>query len=231
MEKKDLDPKGIINWNNSYLLEKENNLWGDMEVPILDRVTKAFLKNGGKRFVYLPCGDGRNLPTLSKHLPFLIGVDSSENALNISRKRIEFYGLDNIVLLKNDIFETSFIDNQIDGVFCWDLFGHLVKIDLALLQLKRILKDNGLLIGSFFTLNDSTRVEDDDMVKLKDEEYIYRNQFYFRYYTKIEVENLLIDAGFLVEFIEAFSWDEPPHEGYREYPHTHESWFFIAKKI
>lgn len=231
MNKNDFDEKGVVNWNNSYLLEKEDTLWGNDEVPIMERVCDIFSKNGGKKFLYIPCGDGRNLLTLSKRLSYVIGADSSENALEIAERKIEQYKLENIVLLKNDIFNTFFKGKQFDGIFCWDLLGHLVKVEEAISELKRILKKGGLLLGSFFTLNDSTRVEDSEMVKLRNEEYFYKNEFYFRYYSRDEVEKILLKEGFLIESIEAYSWEEPPHEGYREYSHTHESWFFIAKKI
>jgi tRNA G46 methylase TrmB len=104
MNKNDFDEKGVVNWNNSYLLEKEDTLWGNDEVPIMERVCDIFSKNGGKKFLYIPCGDGRNLLTLSKRLSYVIGADSSENALEIAERKIEQFKLENIVLLKNDIF-------------------------------------------------------------------------------------------------------------------------------
>ena len=70
-------------------------------------------KNGGKKFLYIPCGDGRNLLTLSKRLSYVIGADSSENALEIAERKIEQIKLENIVLLKNDIFKPIKINKNL----------------------------------------------------------------------------------------------------------------------
>jgi len=226
--KTNLDQKGIINWNNSYSIVNSQNLWGDDEVPIMKKVVDIFNQTGGKKFMDIPCGDGRNLNSLSEKLDIVIGMDSSQNALNISMARLKHFDLKNVLLTKGDIYDLPFQKEQLDGIFCWDILGHLVTPEKALKSLHKNLKTNGILIGSFFTLNDSTR--DSKMVKIGLEEFIYEDQFYFRYYTKTEVETLLSDVGFKIKEIYAYSWNEPPHEGYREYPHMHESWFFVAEK-
>jgi hypothetical protein len=57
----------------------------------------------------------------------------------------------------------------------------------------------------------------------------YYNTFYFRFYDKENVIDLLSGFDVEVEMLELTRWMEPPHEGYRE--HEHESWAFtIAKR-
>jgi hypothetical protein len=71
-------------------------------------------------------------------------------------------------------------------------------------------------------MGDSTRGS--NMESIGKEEYIFDSRFYLRYYDLPDVEDLLKAVGVVAESLELSRWTEPPHEGYREYPHDHESW-------
>jgi hypothetical protein len=77
-------------------------------------------------------------------------------------------------------------------------------------------------------MGDSTRGI--NMVAIGEEEYLFDKKFYFRYYDKGSVLSLLKRFKTNTISLETTSWKEPPHEGYREYPHEHESWAFVIEK-
>jgi ubiquinone/menaquinone biosynthesis C-methylase UbiE len=228
MEIQLLDEEGKSKWNESYDLTRSVNLWGDESVPFVVQAAELYAANDLQKVIDFPCGDGRNLVQLAKRLPIAVGADSSVNALNISQKLIAGLGLKNCVLIESDIFDSGFTSDQFDGVFCWDVLGHLKNVEAAIGELIRICRKGGIVIGSIFAMGDSTR--GDNMRSIGPEEYIYAGKFYFKFYEKDEVAELL--SGFDVEIlsIELSTWAEPPHEGYREYEHEHQSWVFTIKK-
>lgn len=215
-------------WNESYDLSASPNLWGADPIPFISKAIEIFKANRISCIIDIPCGDGRNTIPLTRDIPFVIAADASPNALQIAAKSLAYYHFDNFVLLESDVFETKFLDSQFDGVFCWDLLGHLKDPRLAIDELLRICKPGRPIIGSVFSLGDSTRGK--DMIAIGDEEYLYANKFYFKFYGEEQVGVLLQSVKAEIVSLELVTWDEPPHEGYREYPHEHQSWAFTIKK-
>lgn len=219
-------------WNDSYLLVENENLWGSPAVPYVFRAM-PFFQNSGGVVLDIPCGDGRNTRELAKTSTMVIGADASINALSLAKNVLEEGGLDRRVLfLEADVFQTKFLSNQFSGIFCWDLLGHLRDPMSALNELLRICKTGGKIVGSVFSMNDPARV-DNRMMRLKKEteEYFYLDKFYFRFYNEGEVWDLLGRLDARVDVVELSRWTEPPHEGYREYEHEHESWAFTVTKL
>jgi len=214
-------------WDKSYDLKKSPNLWGN-QVPFIEKAVEAFKAGGGDKFIDIPCGDGRNTLKLAQTLPFVIGADTSRRALQIIQKVFISNKIDNCLLMEVDVFNDKFLDEQFDGVLCWDLLGHLNNVRLAIFELLRICKPGGQLIGSLFSMGDSTRGR--EMSAIGNEEYVYKDKFYFKFYDEQGVRELLKTFNVEVLSLELVSWKEDPHEGYREYEHIHESWAFIVKK-
>ncbi|MCD9186461.1 MAG: class I SAM-dependent methyltransferase [Pyrinomonadaceae bacterium] len=217
-----------VKWDQSYNLKEANNLWGDEPVPFIAEAIALFKSEGGSKFIDIPCGDGRNLLNLAKSLPFVIGSDTSMLGLQIAKNRLLSYQTDNCLLMEGDVFNNKFLEAQFDGVLCWDLLGHLNNVNLAITELLRICKPGGQLIGSLFSIGDSTRGK--EMDPIGNEEYIYSDKFYFKFYDEEGVINLLKNYNAELVSLKLVSWKESPHEGYREYPHEHESWVFVLKK-
>jgi SAM-dependent methyltransferase len=217
-----------VRWDQSYNLKKSSNLWGDAPVPFVLEATKLFKSGGGSKFIDIPCGDGRNTLNLAQSLPFVIGADTSMRGLQITKSRLFSHQINNCLLMDGDIFNNKFLDEQFDGVLCWDLLGHLQNITLAVTELLRICKPGGQLIGSLFSIGDSTRGK--EMDSIGNEEYIYNDKFYFKFYDESGVVSLLKNFNVELISLELVSWKEDSHEGYREYPHEHQSWAFVVKK-
>lgn len=224
----DLLTIGKDTWNQSYDLSKTPNLWGDNSVPFVAKAIETFKNNGAHKIIDFPCGDGRNLIKLANAFPLVIGADSSLNALKIAKEVLPLTKNKSCLLLESDIFNSGFVEDQFNGVFCWDVLGHLRNVGSAIEELIEFCSKDGIIIGSLFALGDFTRGK--EMRAVGNEEYIYMDKFYFKYYNKNEVKSLLENYDVEIVSIELAVWEEPPHEGYREYPHEHQSWVFTIKK-
>jgi SAM-dependent methyltransferase len=224
----EIDKRSKSAWNDAYVLEVSKVLWSDAAVPHVMRLAQFAEKSGARTALDLPCGDGRNLQPLAAAVPIVVGADSSGNALDIAADLARLYGLKNCLLLRADIFDTGFVGGQFDFVLCWDLLGHLRNIVPAISELLRITHLGGHVVGSAFALGDSTRGV--DMNEVAPSEYLYRDRFYYRFYSREEIEAMLAAMDAELVSLELAVWREPPHEGFREYEHEHQSWVFILKK-
>lgn len=224
-----LDEAGKHEWERSYQVKVAPALWCDEPVPFVKAAVLAYQSAKAGRVLEIPCGDGKNTVYLAKHLPFLVGADASQTALEIADRRLQAANLKNYVLCRGDAFATQFAADQFDGIFCCDMLGHLERPDCALVELVRILRPGGLLIGNVFAMGDSTRTAE-RMVRIRGEEYRYDDRFYFRFFTDTEVNAMLAPLPATVTNLELSRWMEGPHEGYREYPHEHQSWVFSLYK-
>jgi len=224
-----LDEKSKWSWNESYRVTRNEVLWSEEAVPFVSTAVEIFLADSAQVVLDLPCGDGRNTVPLVQHLPFVLGGDSSVNALALAAKRLANCRPSHYFLMEMDLFRTHILDEQVNGVFCWDVLGHLRRPLEAITELLRICAPGGCLVGSLFSLGDSTRAG--DMRQIGQEEYLYAGQFFYKFYGRTEVEELLTKSGARLEHLELSTWREPPHEGFREYWHEHQSWGFALRKI
>jgi len=223
-----VDELAKSSWNQSYNLLRNPDLWGANPVPYVQRAVDLFRASSSIKVIDFPCGDGRNTVPLAKGLPFVVAGDVSANALRITKRVLETHEIRNCLLLESDIFGTRFLDEQFDGVFCWDVLGHLKNVSLALTELLRICRRGGYIVGSLFAPGDSSRGV--DMRSMGNEEYMYLDKFYYKFYRQQDVIGLLQSLNAEITLLELTIWSEPPHEGFREYPHEHQSWAFTIKK-
>lgn len=229
------DAAAIPLWNGAYapsVLNGQPNLWGDPPVPYAETAAKLFAQNSAAVILDLPCGDGRNLPPLAEGAPIVLGGDTSTNAMAIAESVTTKAGVrDKVVFLELDAFRTGFLDSSIDGIFCWDLLGHLTNPEDALREFDRILRPGGTLVANMWTMNDC-QVSDPNIKEIAPKEYIDHFDFYCRFFDHADLEVLLNSVGLAAKSVEVASWWEPPHAGYRDYVHQHESLIFqITKAI
>src|SRR3989344_1894870 len=104
--KQDMDKKSVQQWNTSYNISKTKTLWGADYVPFMEMAVGYFKDGTGTFYLDLPCGDGRNLIPLARNLPFVIGADTSPNALLLANKRVGDSKISNCLLLRANIFAT-----------------------------------------------------------------------------------------------------------------------------
>lgn len=100
------------------------------------------------------CGSGVFLPTLSKLFRSVRGIDIE---LVEAPKIVEHYKLQNVRLIASDIF-TAILDEQFDAIIAADVLEHFNNLDEPVAQIKRWLKDEGLLFTSLPTENLFTKM-------------------------------------------------------------------------
>jgi SAM-dependent methyltransferase len=72
----------------------------------------------------------------------------SENERNLINQKIKF--------VEDDISKSSLPDNSFDLIFSWETLEHIIDVDSAFANIKRILKPNGIAVhqyNPFFSLN------------------------------------------------------------------------------
>ncbi|MFL6162618.1 MAG: class I SAM-dependent methyltransferase [Jatrophihabitantaceae bacterium] len=229
------DQTAIGRWDGAYdesALGGQSNLWGDPPVPYAKAAAELFAAADAAVIMDLPCGDGRNLPPLAAGAPVLLAGDTSRKAMTIARSVTERAGVQRRVLFSEiDAYHTGLLDSSIDGIFCWDLLGHLTEPEGALTELYRILRPGGCLIANMWTMNDC-QVADDRarMTEIAPKTYLDHADFYCKFYDEQDLVELLASVGPPAESVETASWWEPPHPGYRDYVHQHESLIFRVRK-
>ena len=210
-------------WDQSYPASTSERLWPEAPVPMLQLARTHFTP--GMLIVDAPCGDGKNIFELSEIGP-VIGCDTSERALQICEERRQDSGSKNVSVMSGDIFQLPFVSGGISSFFCCDLLGHLPNPEVALAEMKRVCADDGVVIATTFSWNDSV-LQDQRMRAIDECSYWFQDQWFFRFYDKSAATKLAEGCGFEVHHIEEFSWIESPHPGYREYEHEHVSWAMV----
>ena len=227
------DAAAIPLWNDAYAtsgVQDTGNLWGDPPVPHAEKAARLFAENSATVVLDLPCGDGRNLPPLANGAPILLAGDTSKNAMSIAAQVTQRAGVrDKVVFVETDAFATGLLDGSVDGIFCWDLLGHLTNPEDALRELHRITRPGGHIVANMWTMNDC-QVSDPNIKEIAPKEYIDHFDFYCRFYDREDLDALLASVGMTAESVEVASWWEPPHAGYRDYEHEHESLIFTIRK-
>jgi SAM-dependent methyltransferase len=222
------DDLGMIRWDESYKLQTAETLWGEVTVPFLELAIGHFRSTGAAYALDFPCGDGRHISRLSADLPFVIGSDSSTQALRIAASRARKQGLSNVAFLQDDVLAPRFQTGTVPAIFCCDVLGHLKQARTALCALVHLLSPGGIIVGNVFASGDSTRHW--RMEQISADEGFFDNRFYFRFYERSSCEDLLDGLGVEVLDLHLARWTEPGHEGYREHEHEHESWVFALRK-
>jgi ubiquinone/menaquinone biosynthesis C-methylase UbiE len=227
------DAAAIPLWDGAYdasVLDGDANLWGDPPVPYAATAAALFARNSASVVLDLPCGDGRNLTPLAEGAPILLGGDTSSNAMNIAARVARRAGIrDKVVLVKVDAVATGFLDESVDGIFCWDLLGHLTEPAPALREFYRIIRPGGSLVANMWTMNDC-QVSDPNIREIAPKKYIDHFDFYCQFYDRDDLDRLLASVEMPANSVEVARWWEPPHATYRDYPHEHESLIFTITK-
>lgn len=233
LHSRERDAAAIPLWNDAYdpaQLADQGNLWGDPPVPYAQTAAQLFAAHSAAVILDLPCGDGRNLPPLAAGAPIVLAGDTSWNGMRIAEQVASQAGIrDQVVFMEVDAFATGLLDNSVDGIFCWDLLGHLTDPATALRELHRILRPGGHLVANMWTMNDC-QVTDPNIKEIAPKEYVDHFDFYCRFYDRTDLDALLDSVNMPAKLVEVQSWWEPPHAGYRDYEHEHESLIFTVQK-
>ncbi len=100
------------------------------------------------------CGNGRHLIPCAKHCNKIIGIDISQNLLNIVKKKIIDERIKNVSLIHANMVKIPIKENSIDSVICiasiHNIKGHTQRIQ-SIKEIYRILKNNGTALISVWS--------------------------------------------------------------------------------
>ena len=162
-------------------------------------------------FLDAGCGDGRHLAALPRIGPLpqrIVGVDIADSILRTARAATEASGVD-AELVRANLESMPFPDDTFDVVLCTQVIEHALDPSLALRELRRVLRPEGVLLIS--TDNSNNRVTRAlnaprrvlvDLLGLRGR----RRKVHFphRAFRKEKFEGLLRDAGFQLRRSETF---------------------------
>lgn len=95
----------------------------------------------GKSILDCGCGTGRFADIFARSGANAIGMDISENMLSIAKRKVPF-----AKFIRGDVFSLPFKEKKFDIVVCSQVLTHLHKYKEPLLEMKRVMKENGTII-------------------------------------------------------------------------------------
>ena len=101
-----------------------------------------------EKILDLGCGNGRDIIEIAKIGSFVYGIDFSEEMISEAYKEIEKTFINNasIKLSVSDISSLKFPNNYFDKIICSEVLEHVPDLDLAIKEIKRVLKPDGILV-------------------------------------------------------------------------------------
>ena len=165
------------------------NVW-----PEFDFLFKDVKKD--ERVLDLGCGNGRFCENL-KNTNYT-GIDNSEKLIEIARKN--YKGVDFRIASALDI---PFKENEFDKVFSFAVLHHIPKEyhNIFVKEIKRVLKDDGILILTVWNLKD--RKEKLDVKKINEKEILIpwhgAEDHYFYVFELNELKELFKDFKIISE--------------------------------
>jgi len=151
------------------------------------------------KYVDIGCGGGLLTEAMVvDHSYDITGVDLSARSLKHARKHAQDMNVTNVQYVQGSAYKLPFETGAIDGVIISDVLEHLHDLRLAMSEIKRILKPNGILV--FDTIN-RTWLSYILMYLIAQEiiEMAARNTHdWTMFITTEEMKKLLMDEGFIV---------------------------------
>ncbi|GAA2001638.1 hypothetical protein GCM10009799_31080 [Nocardiopsis rhodophaea] len=197
--------------------DTEQPLWQEAAIPVIDDAIEPLSSAGARSVVDLGCGDGRNLAALVAAGFSCMGVDIAPTGLAHARTTAR-----PAFLLRADATDIGLIDNPVDAVTCFDVFGQIQDPSSLVSEARRILRPGG---RSSSTRSPTKTARTARARRSHPHTFAY-NDTLFRYYDEDSIRELF--AEWEVTSLYRRSWDDPPHGDFRPYPHRHDNWIVLA---
>jgi SAM-dependent methyltransferase len=206
--------------------------WPDFDVDRWRSLGVRIVLDGG-------CGDGKNLAYLVRQGFFIVGTDASRSALVKCRRYLQEQALprEYLLLAPNPLEQLPLLDEAVDAAICVDVLGHVTEPVPILREIARAVRKGGLIYASVFSMKDGCRTGP-RMRPNQDNprEFWYQPsdqnnpRLYFRFYDEVEARRMFETSGLRLRSISSHGWNKPPHPGYRDEPHHHDSWFAMLER-
>jgi ubiquinone/menaquinone biosynthesis C-methylase UbiE len=132
-----------LNWTGERLVTQVDRHYGTFEH--LHRYALATIYCANKTVLDIACGEGYGSMILASTAFSVVGVDVSEEAVIHAKSK---YVKDNLKFVLSSAISIPLDDASIDLVVSFETLEHLVEHDAFMVELKRVLKPDGLLIMS-----------------------------------------------------------------------------------
>jgi ubiquinone/menaquinone biosynthesis C-methylase UbiE len=136
----------LRNYIHGYSQEETRRL-NDQATTISDLLHWDSLWKEGSLILEAACGVGAQTRIISQKNPNsrFISIDLSEKSLSTATEVIEALDINNVEFRQADVFNLPFENGSFDHVFVCFLLEHVSKPEMALLELKRVLKVDGTI--------------------------------------------------------------------------------------
>ncbi len=208
-----------VGWLEAYKHQKEDFLWQEDPIVFLPNYVKGFQENGVRSILDAGCGDGRNVLYLLREKFFVVGVDLSPIALTAALNLASRQSQQEVCFVHADLesLPDPFPANSFDALTCLDVFGQVLKVDRVIEGFQKIVRQNGFILLNLYTPDDAAFGIGQ---QLDEKSFLYKETL-FRFFTEQDVKVLF--GKFDILKIEKLRWEDPPHPGYRDDYHTHDS--------
>ncbi len=123
----------------------EKGIYNDTTIEHLHRYAIAMDFAKGKHVLDVACGDGYGSNLLAKVATSVIGIDNKSTVISEARSK---YKATNLRFENGNIEHLPVSENSIDLVTCFETLEHTSEHEKAMVEIKRVLKPDGLLLIS-----------------------------------------------------------------------------------
>ncbi len=203
----------------------EEMVWGRTPCEAVKGLISTFAPGLPKNSVILDagCGEGRHLPLLARTGADTFGCDSSSAALKKARMMVG----EGVNLVSCRLEALPLLSGSLDLVLAVDLFETLPLVHVCLGELWRCLKPGGLLLCNL--PEGDEEIVGIDMAPIGAGKFLYKGDYFYRYFSVEEAHLLFEGVGFRVEKVLRRSWREGPHPNFRAGAHGHRSIFYLLR--
>ena len=119
--------------------------WEETSPPLTEVVEFAedLKREGAKTILDLGCGAGRHSILLCKQGFQVVALDISETALKTLDGRLKTGSVDNVALVKHEMWDLPFIEGYFDGIICTNVLHHgkIVEIKRTAGEIRRVMRE------------------------------------------------------------------------------------------